>query len=247
MKTISPKRHKSFPIVTLVAGAAVLLVCASVVLWRDTASSAFWYVAQPLIQLRNALGATESAELRGRVATLEAQVRDRAALYLENLDLKSRLGRNAEVSVILAAVLQRPPGTPYDSFIIDAGSSAGLLEGQLVSAGGNALIGRVGEVSGKSARVVLFSAPGLEHQALIERAGRSITLSVVGEGAGAMVAQVPAGTGARVGDRILFPGIHSAMSAEVSHVELRQEDAFEKVYLHLPANIFELRFVEIWR
>jgi cell shape-determining protein MreC len=197
----------------------------------------------PVVGARNALGATEASRLRGELAQAQALLVDRDALYKENIELKARLGRNETASPrVLAAVLMRPPGVPYDTLLIDAGTQHGIALGDLVSAGGQAIIGRVIEAYQSTARVELFSAPGQSYQALLRG---TTPVAVEGQGGGSMRAQVPAGTQVAVGDEVEFPGMWGGLSALVSAVDARAGESFIVLFMHLPANPAELRFVEV--
>lgn len=218
----------------------VLVVFVGVVaLWRGPLAGLFWSAVSPLMQAHYGGSASDAA-----LASTSAALADRDALYQENLDLKARLGRSEVAPVrILGAVLMRPPGTPYDTLVIDIGFAEGVAEGDFVSAGGTALIGTVSEVFQHAVRVKLFSAPGEAHDALLRGV---LPLSISGQGGGSMVAQAPAGTRVAVGDTATVPGIAGGLLARVSAVE-RSEGSFVTIYFQLPADIFMLRFVEVWK
>lgn len=245
MTTISSnRRKKTFPLRTLLVTVVVALVLLGIGVWREGVSRTFWFAAGPVLQLRNALERSDAAQLRAQVALLEAQLADRDVLYAENKELKLRLGRNAGVRTILASVLLRPPGVPYDVLIVDAGAREGVAQGDMVSAGGTTLIGRVEEVHDRTSRVLLFSAPGESYQGLI--AGK-IAVSVEGQGGGSLRGQIPAGSAVAVGDSVLLPGIAGGFASQVSYIERTEGSSFETVFMHLPVNFFELSYVEIWK
>ena len=228
----------------LALGALVLLVGAAA-LWRAPLTQLLWSVAAPLMHARYG-----GAGLEAELASTTALLADRDALYQENLDLKARLGRTGVAPVrILGAVLMRPPAIPYDTLVIDAGAEEGVVKGDYVSAGGGALIGTVSEVYAHAARVQLFSAPGEEHQALLRlsaQTGASVPVAIHGQGGGSMVAQAPSGTAVSVGDTALLPGIAGGLVAHVRQVD-KTESSFITIYFQLSADIFSLRFVEVWK
>jgi cell shape-determining protein MreC len=225
----------------IVALSAAVVLVGAAALWRAPLTQLFWSAAAPLLQARYG---TESA-----AADLLAAA-DRDALYQENLELKSRLGRPGATPVrILGAVLMRPPATPYDTLVIDAGASEGVAEGDYVSAGGTMLVGTVSEAYTHAARVKLFSAPGEQYDGVLQLSGPlggALPLTVEGQGGGSMRAQVPAGTAVFSGDTVLIPGIMGGFAARVSHAE-QPEGSFVTIYLQLPADPFALRFVEVWK
>lgn len=249
MTTISPRRNRGRPSISAVASVLVLLAfIAATGIWRAQASNLFWLAVAPLASLRNSFDATESAQLRAELASTTAALADRNALYQENLLLKSKFGRDAGAHTLLAAVLMHPPGTPYDTLIIDVGAQEGITQGALVSAGGSSSIGTVSDVYSSTSRVTLFSSPGSTYNALLllsGQAGTGIPIVLSGEGAGSMVAQVPSATPVRVGDTVVVPGIVTAFAGTVSHVEKPAGDSFETLYIHLPIDLFSLQFVEV--
>jgi cell shape-determining protein MreC len=223
----------------------VLLFCvvlAFAVAFRNQASSVFWYVVSPVMRTRTVLENSEAVRLRAELASTSAALADRNALYRENIDLKERLGRSVSGTRLLAAILQGPPWVPYDTLLIDAGAMEGVVVGDLVAASGQAFIGRVSEVYAHQSRVVLLSAPGETYQALLRG---TIPLAVEGQGGGSMRAEVPAGTEVHVGDDVQFPGLMPAMAGKVSATEVKEGESFIVVFMRLPVNVAELRFVEV--
>ncbi len=227
----------------LVAISGFIIFFGLVFFWRSSLSSVIWQILSPVVAVRNSL-TFQSSEQMAFVSSTTSLLADRDALYKENLDLKSRLGRNAERSVILAAVIQKPPGIPYDTLIIDLGASSGIQKGQLVAAAGSALIGRVADVYATTARVVLFSSPGEEYAALLNA---TTPISLAGQGGGSLRGEVPVGTPVAVGDHLVIIGIQEAVVGSVSAVEKKDGQSFVVVYARLPANPQELRFVEVWK
>lgn len=249
MTTISPRRKKRRLSAPALAATVVLIVLATmVVVWRSQAGNLFWVVVGPVVSLRNSLDRAESARLRAELAEANAKLADRDALYQQNLLLKAQFGRDAKTPMILAGVLMRPPGMPYDTLIIDAGKREGIIQGALVSAGGGAYIGTVSDVYAGTSRVTLFSSPGITYSALVALSahnGTSIPVSLVGEGAGDMSAQVPTATPVTTGDTVVVPGITAAFAGSVSYVERPAGDSFQTLHMHLPVDLFSLQFVEV--
>lgn len=230
------RARRRTPVRGMVVVAAVVIVVGLAVLFRAPLTTFFWSVIGPVMTARYAIGPD---------ASTAALLADRETLYQENLDLKARLGRTDTVPVrILASVILRPPSTPYDTLMIDAGAGSGVAQGDLVSAGGTALIGTVTHVYEHTARVTLFSAPGETYDALL----RGVTpVSIGGEGGGSLVGAMPAGTAVKAGDTVLVPGIAGGLVAKVAHVERVAGESQVTVYFTLPVNPFELRFVEVWK
>ena len=228
-----------------------MLALGTLALWQAPIENALWRVLAPALVLKERWFGGEQAMLRGQLEATQALVADRELLRAENAELKTRLGRPPSGSgqVVLAGVLQRPPYTPYDTLVIDAGAAQGVAEGALVSAGGQALIGRVSSVFAESARVTLFSAAGETHEGMLvpSHNGATIPVTSVGQGGGSMAAEVPAGTQVTAGDAVVFVGSAAGLTALVSAVHRADGESFVRVYLRLPANPSALRYVEVWR
>lgn len=230
---------------TLVWVAVLVLLFGAVVLWRQEVSSVFLRFTAPALALRSRVG-TADASLAQALAAATAAKADRDVLYAENMDLKNRLHRNAGRAVTLAGVLLRPPAVPYDTLVVDAGAREGVVVGSTVAAGGTAVIGSVVEVYDTTSRIRLLSAPGNTYEGTLLLADKTIPLTIEGQGGGSMRAQIPAGSGAVVGNSVVLPGVFGGYVGTVSYVETKSGESFESIYVHLATNPLELRYVEIW-
>lgn len=229
----------------LLVGAGVLLFAAAAY-WQSGVRGLLWRALSPVFAVRNTLTASEATLLKSELAAAVAARADRDLLLQENKDLKQRLGRSDEQRRILAGVLLRPPGIPYDTLIVDAGAALGVAVGDLVVAGGAGVVGRVVEVYPTTARVILLSAPGEGYDALISLSDAQVLpVRVEGQGSGSMRAQVPAGSGVVVGAGVVLPGVFAGYTGTVTHVDAKEGESFETLYMQLPANPLQLRFVEI--
>ncbi|HEV7449404.1 MAG TPA: hypothetical protein VGP13_02605, partial [Candidatus Paceibacterota bacterium] len=97
-------------------------------------------------------------------------------------------------------------------------------------------------VYSNQSRVELFSAPGQSYQAILNG---TLPVAVEGQGGGSLQALVPASTAVAVGDTVSFPGIFGGIVAQVSAVDAKAGDSFIVVYMRLPVNPADLRFVEV--
>ena len=246
------------------------ILCVVVLLWRSFFTGIFWWASAPLLQTgkvvlapidfilggfsSKATLARENANLQAELASSTALVSDRDALYLENLDLKARFLRDARPGIILGGVLTGPPGVPYDTLLIDAGAAQGVAVGDVVSAGGTTLIGTIGEVHHTTASVLLYSSPGQRYSVLLVPHGtasttptKSVPIELEGQGGASLRGEVPAGTLVRVGDMVVTPGVAGGFVGSVSVVTKKDSESFETLYVTLPINPLELRFVEVWK
>jgi len=238
-----PKRKRtSLSSVLAVAGVALLILLT--VFFRHGMTGLLWGALAPVVGARNSLESSDVSQLRAELASSTAALADRDLLAAENAQLRQELGRTGSKRELLAGVLQSPPGTPYDTLMVDAGSNNGVVLGARVSVGALS-IGTVDAVYDNSARVALYSAPGVSYQALLLTRDATLPVAVDGQGAGSMQAQVPAGTNVAVGDSITFPGVAGGLAAKVSAVSTPDGESFKTVYMRLPVNPFELRFIYI--
>lgn len=233
---------------TWVGVVAVVLLVGAALLWRSGASAVVWEVLAPVMAVRNAIDHSEIANLRAELASTSALLADRNVLKSENAMLKASLGRKAfEGQVLLAGVLMAPPASAYDTLVIDAGTAQGVAVGQNVSAGGSTIIGTVTDVSTDTARVTLLSAPGTSYDALVisKGSGSTLPISIAGQGGGSFSGQLPAGSAVAPGDSVVFAGVVGQFVAEVVAVDQRAGESFVTLYMHMPVNIFDLRFVQV--
>lgn len=252
------RRGSRAPRLFLLLALLIVVLCIATLV-RSPASGFFWRVAAPLQNVFGYFGGTlgnlgaqfktnaslaqQNAQLQQMLEQLQARAADREVLYEENIALKQQFGRpDAARGGILVAVVARPPAVPYDTLIIDIGNDLDASVGNFVSAGGGTLIGQITDVYATTARVALFSTAGNSYQGLLRG---EIPVTVEGQGAGALSAQVPTGTQVSIGDTISLPGIAANVSEIVSSIDAPQNNSFKTLYLRLPANIFTLRFVEI--
>jgi hypothetical protein len=186
----------------------------------------------------------ENADLKQKLEASQTLVLDRNQLYEENTALKEQWGRSSEPNRLLATVLARPGATPYDTLMVDVGSSEGVRDGDSVAAGGTLLIGRVSQVFAHSAVVLLYSSPGESYDGFLRG---TIPIKVVGQGAGSLSAEVPYDAKVVAGDSITLPLLQANTAFIVEHVEVGEGNSSTKAYLRLPVSPFNLRFVEVWR
>lgn len=228
----------------VVVGALVTLAAGAALLWREPLSAVVAELFSPLLHSRFA-GDPRAAEVQ--LGLMRAAIADREALYQENLDLKSRLGRDARPNALLAGVLLRPPATPYDTLLIDAGEAEGVHVGDVVAAGGTLVVGTVSDLYPHTARVTLLSAPGERYNALLQTSKGSVPIEIEGEGGGSLRAQLPSGSAVRVGDYAVLPGIYGGLTASVTAVASGASDSYITIYFTVPINAATIRYVEVWK
>ncbi|MEK7144704.1 MAG: rod shape-determining protein MreC, partial [Patescibacteria group bacterium] len=192
-------------------------VCALVV--RLIAPNFFWQTMAPAFRLADTLAATSRTFFAGfgdtaaLVARNEQLVRENAALTSENQSLhKKEILTNGFDSAkgILAAVVARPPESPYDTLVLAAGERAGVVLGQEAFGEGEIPLGIVTAVTADFARVTLFSSPGTRTYGWVglsvQAGSENIPLIISGSGAGTMQASLSRSANITVGDTVFAPG-----------------------------------------
>ena len=145
----------------------------------------------------------------------------------------------------LAAVLKRPPISPYDELIIDIGQNNGVAVGNLVYAPGNVLIGSVSDTLGETSKVSLFSSAGMTYDVLVSDAavGKNIPAVAHGLGGGQFSVQVPRDVVSNTGDIVTVPSINNKTIGIVGGVAMDPAQPFETILFTSLANIYELHWV----
>ena len=164
-------------------------------------------------------------------------------LAVENQEFKELGGRHLQTAFILAAVLNRPPVSAYDTFIVDAGSNDGVAIGDLVAVEENSVIGEVSSIAKTSATISLYSTPNRETLVAVglERAEAPAR----GRGGGNFEIRLPKGVAVEIGDGIVLPGINHRLLGFVSKIETGPNDPFQVILFNLPINLNALRFVMV--
>lgn len=165
-------------------------------------------------------------------------------LSKENEDLKNILNRKKEnQKLLLGAILVKPFLSPYDTLIVDVGSSDGVNVGNRVLVDGNVYIGYVSEVYNNSSKIVLYSSPGEKVKVLI--GNNNIEKEATGLGGGNFKVEIPVDIDVAEGDTIIMPSISPNIFGIVEKVEFKESDSFQNVLFKNPSNISELKWVEI--
>jgi cell shape-determining protein MreC len=234
-------------------GIFVLLFAVLVVLMRFVAPNLFWPVVSPLLTLSNKVGEKSSAFFSSfsNAADLarrnEQLANENRALVNENAALLERL-RGASFSAensqntIVAGVLSRPPQSPYDSFIVSAGTTDGVTLG-MEAFSGTVPLGMVTSVFNHYARITLFSSPEMEVQGWL---GETRTpVAVYGQGGGTFSAAVPRTAPVQENDRVYVPG--PGMLPIGSVVRIDSDPSSPVVLLHIKPviNLFSVGWVEL--
>ena len=177
----------------------------------------------------------QNLTLQDKVAALELKEVDYDTLVTENQDLKAQLGRTSSATRVLANILSKPPRSPYDTFVIDAGSADGVALDDAVYVSDDVIIGTVTSVTSHTALVELFSTSGMRQEATQSRTGTSLEIS--GSGGANFKLDVPKETDILWGDTFVYPG-SAAVMASVYYIDTDSQSSFKTIYLRIPGNVF---------
>ncbi len=165
-----------------------------------------------------------------------------ARLSAENEELRALFSPSEEIR-IASGIIARPPYVPYDSLLIDRGSSDGITEGAVVFYAHDQTIGFVSRVFRQSALVTLFSAHNAEGTAYIY--GPNIFVDMYGEGGGIIRLSVPQGVVVEVGDPVVLPGLGMGIVGVVSEVRSIPTEPEQQAYVAFSVPIQALHTVSV--
>lgn len=213
----------------------------------------------PLWRSENALGASlrwlgenlhsrsslvsENILLKDRVASLEREAAAAGLRREQEASLAALLGRAPRAGEVFASVLTRPPQSPYDLFVIDAGEKDGIALGSRVALPEGPALGIISDIFSSSAKVRLYTSAGERTEAVLERGNIPVLLE--GRGAGNFRLEIPREIVVMPGDRILSADTSFSLIGVVEEVLVEPTDAFKEILAKSPANIFSVRIVSI--
>lgn len=147
------------------------------------------------------------------------------------------------MSLVRGLIISKPNQSPYDTFIIDAGSSKGIYPGAYMVINNTSVLGTIDSVEQNTSIGKLLSSPGLKTVGRLERTGYDVTLE--GKGGGNMIVEVPKEIETALGDRVLYPTYNNRVIGVIRDITLDDRDATKKLYITLPTNILTLDHVYI--
>ncbi|MFA6503212.1 MAG: rod shape-determining protein MreC, partial [Candidatus Paceibacterota bacterium] len=218
-RTFLAKRNALLSARGISRGVAAILFSLFVLLFRLIAPNVFLHALAPAYRASDAIAAESRAFLSSfSDAALLARRNEKlseenAALASENQALLKKAeslsalvgasGKDSSHSV-LAGVLVRPTASPYDTLVLSAGESAGVVLGMEAFGMGGVPLGVVSSVSDDFSRVTLFSTPGVSTSGWV--GSKSAPITILGAGAGAMQASIARAAGVSAGDVVFAPG-----------------------------------------
>ncbi|MDB5265119.1 MAG: Rod shape-determining protein MreC [Parcubacteria group bacterium] len=243
------------PVLPVTAGVIILALILLII--RILAPGALTTAATPLWQLgaaaSNAIGGAESLgenkedvvrerdELKAEIEALKIQ---NQVATSEAAEVAKLVGTHGETERgILASVLARPPVSPYDTLVLDQGSNAGVTAGAFVFGPGGSPLGTIENVAPKTARALLYSAPGRSTQGWVGELSTPVTL--VGASAGSFHATLPKDSPIAVGDLVYLPGSGLAPVGSVVAIDTNPSSPEVGLEIRPMTNIFSLTWVSV--
>jgi len=196
--------------------------------------------AQVLVRSKTDL-LKENKNLNNKIQQLELEMRLEDVFKERAVELEKLLSIKSPNSVV-SRVLSKPPYSPYDSFLLDKGSNDGVEPGDLVYSNGNFLIGSIKSVSTNTAKVELFSSP---NRTMLVEIGNSISTEAEGYGGGNFIVKLPRELEIQVDNPVYYPNSNISIIGFVRAIESKPKDPFKLVYIKIPFNINEIKWVEI--
>ncbi len=184
----------------------------------------------------------KNAELTSRIQELELLIQNRE---LSKLGFASSVEPFTSVDVtpkVVARIISRPSQSPYDVLILDIGEQV-VRVGDKVVGPGSVALGTITEVFGKSAKVLLYSSPGVETEA--QQASTGAVVILKGIGGGNMTVSVPKGFAISTGDFFMIPGLQNRILSQVGGIAESDVNSFKEVSTSFPISIFTISWVEI--
>jgi cell shape-determining protein MreC len=160
----------------------------------------------------------------------------------ENARLTDLLTLPQDRVVATGRVVARPPRTLYDTLLVAVDPHAGVVAGDEARFNGVPM-GTVSSVSGESATVILYSAPGATFEV---KAGTPSAIVVMkGLGGGSFLFEIPTAVSIAPGD-LVESSAGSGTVAVVRSVRTTEGSASASVYAGSPVSPPDLDYVEFF-
>ncbi len=184
---------------------------------------------------------SQNQSLLDEIEVLKLKESDYDLILKENQDLKLEFGRKIDVKRIIARVVSKPPRSPYDTIVIDAGSAEGIMLGSKVYMGDNVIVGLVTNATPHTSLVEMFSTGNKKQDAVLSRTGTTYTL--LGQGGANMKVEVPKDTDIIWGDTFIYPSLSSSIIGNVYFIDTNSQSSFKTVYIRIPGNVFSSKYL----
>ena len=185
----------------------------------------------------------ENDNLKKLLKEYEVKLSDKELLIKENADLKAAQHLSTDTGNVSANLLSKPPFTPFDVVVVDAGTNQGVEKGNAVMIG-RIYLGVVSEVFDTFSRVTLLSAPGNSHEAYVGDEALPVILN--GKGGGNFETSLPQGSNVKEGDLVItYYNETPYQIGRVSKIIDTEDNTRMTILLGIPFNLYSLNHVEI--
>lgn len=185
----------------------------------------------------------ENASLNAKVLAQEADIVLNRQLQAENDELKAAFGRTNQRELVLAANLNAPGISAYDTVLIDIGANFNIKPGALAFFSSTTAAGYVAEVYSSTALVRLYSTP--EEEVPVYAGDRRFFTKAVGQGGGNFIVKLPHDSGIKEGDLVMLPGTPALVLGKVGTIETDVAKSLQVARLMSPYNISETHFLYV--
>lgn len=213
-------------------------VLAPVSLWGERAKSAV-FSGSWLLSRQTLL--KENAALQSEIETLKAHDAAYQALLAEHESLQRLANLARKERGIAAPVMTSFSASPYGTFVIGAGSSAGVQRGAAVLSENGFVLGVVTDVASNSATVRLVLAPAASTDVTVGNVG----FTLEGRGGGNGRARVPREAPVRAGDVVIAAMFADRAVGVIGSTQTASSSAYSDVYIRFPMNLNSVRFVYV--
>jgi cell shape-determining protein MreC len=184
----------------------------------------------------------ENENLKQENSNLKTSMIDYDIVKDENIKLKELFNRTVpEKKLVISNILTKPNYSPYDTLIIDLGTSDGVSVGDQVYSNVVTPIGEIGAVYTKTSLVILYSNPGEVTEAMIN--GTNTSVELVGRGGGNFEMTIPIDLPFTIGSYVYLPNIETEIIATIEDVISSPTDPVKKLLLKSPINVQNLKWV----
>ncbi len=254
-KTFLAKRNALLSSARFSSGTIALLVAIVALLLRLLAPNIFWYITAPVFRVSDSIatgshyvlsGFNDAAALTVKNDALTNQnsalANENRALQAKIADLSALPGTSAGAG-IPASVLVRPPQSPYDIFVLSAGTHVGVEQGMEALGPGGVPLGRITSVTEDFSQLTLFSAPGVSTLGWVGSSHTPIT--ILGVGGGALSAVAPRSANITEGEMVYVPGPGELSLGTVVRVDSDPSSPSLTLRIVPALNLYSVTWVEL--
>jgi cell shape-determining protein MreC len=222
-----------------------------------TLSRPLWSVRQVLFSVPQILSdsfaikknlAKENSTLRDKIAELERLNTAQSSEIQRLLQRTEIAPLRPEHSYIAVEIVQKPPISALDTYLVDAGWADGVRKGDSAWSARGSVLGDVVDVYKHSATIRLHSFPTQETDALLDLNDSlpsvatssirgSLQIKLIGRGGGNFVAQIPRDMPVEKGASVFLSGHEKILLGNVYAIQSKPTDPYAELLIRYTENI----------